>query len=66
MELAIIIAAVAAVVIGWQVSKVHMSHGGIPVRKAQLRGYRSDRLRHGIRLVVYAAVLALLVFVALH
>jgi hypothetical protein len=66
MELAIIIAAVAAVVIGWHISKVHMSHGGIPVRKSQLRDYRSDRLRHGTRLVVYAAVLALIIFVALH
>jgi hypothetical protein len=66
MQLAIIIAAVAACVIGWHISKVHMSHGGLPARKGQLRDYRGDRLRHGMRLVMYAAVLGLIIFVALH
>lgn len=65
MEVAIF-AAVLAGVIGWHVSKAQMSHRGIPVRRGQLRDYRRDRLRHGIRfigLLVLVAVIILLLLI---
>lgn len=61
-----IIAAVAACVIGWEFSKAHGSHRGIPARRGQLRDYRKDRMHHGTRVVMLGALLALLLFVALH
>ena len=62
MGLAVIGAAVACL-IGWNVSKVHMAHRGIPARRRQLREYRRDRTRHGIWLVGMAALLLLLLFI---
>jgi hypothetical protein len=64
MEVAII-AAVLASVIGWHVSRAHMSHRGIPVRRGQLRDYRKDRLRHGIRFAALAVLLGLILLLFL-
>jgi hypothetical protein len=55
-------ALVVACLIGWHASRVHMSHRGIPVRKGQLRSFRSDRLRHAIWFVVTAIVLLVILF----
>lgn len=66
MELAVIVAAVA-IVIGWHVSKAYINHRGIPVRRGQLVGYRKDRVRSGLRLVVAAVILAMIfVVLAMH
>lgn len=60
-----IFAAVLAAVIGWHVSKAHMSHRGIPVRRGQLRDYRRDRLRHGIRFIALLVLVALIILLLL-
>lgn len=66
MEVALIAGAVAFV-IGWHVSRAHMSHRGIPVRRGQLHGYRRDRLRHGIRFVAVAVLFGvILLLIAFH
>lgn len=66
MLLAIIVAA-AACVIGWHASMAHMTHRGIPVRRGQLRDYRKDRMRHGLRTVVIGVIFVLiLVVIVLH
>jgi hypothetical protein len=57
----VIIGAAIACIIGWHVSKAHMSHRGIPVRKRQLRDFRKERMRHGVWLVGLAVVLLLIV-----
>jgi hypothetical protein len=62
----VIIALALACVIGWNVSKAHMSHGGIPVRKGQLRGFRRERTHHVIRLLVMAVIIVLILLVAIH
>jgi hypothetical protein len=62
----VIIALALACVIGWNASKAHMSHGGIPVRKGQLRGFRRERAHHVIRLLVMAVVIVLILVVAIH
>jgi len=66
MLLAVIVAG-AACVIGWHASMANMTHRGIPVRRGQLRDYRKDRMRHGLRAVVIGVILVLvLVVVVLH
>jgi hypothetical protein len=62
----VIIALALACVIGWNVSKAHMSHGGIPVRKGQLRGFRRERAHHVIRLLVMVVIIVLILLVAIH
>jgi hypothetical protein len=63
----VIIALALACIIGWHASKAHMSHGGIPVRKGQLRSFRRVRTHHVIRLLVLAAIIvAILLLVAVH
>jgi hypothetical protein len=62
----VIIALALACVIGWNASKAHMSHGGIPVRKGQLRGFRRERAHHVIRLLVMAVIIVLILLVAIH
>jgi hypothetical protein len=62
----VIIALALACVIGWNASKAHMSHGGIPVRKGQLRSFRRDRAHHVIRLLVMVVIIVLILLVAIH
>ena len=63
----VIIALAIACVIGWNVSKAHMSHGLIPTRKGQLGGLRRDRARHTIWLLLMAVILVVvLLLVAVH
>ena len=59
MELAVIAGAVACF-IGWHVSKAHMAHRGIPVRRRQLRGFRRDRTHHIIWFIGVGIVFLLL------
>jgi hypothetical protein len=62
-----LIAAVVACVIGWHVSTAIGVHQGIPARRAQLRGYRKDRMHYGVRAAAAATVLLLIIVVlALH
>jgi hypothetical protein len=63
----VIIALALACIIGWHASKAHMSHGGIPVRKGQLRGFRRERAHHVIRTLLLAAIIVvILLLVAVH
>jgi hypothetical protein len=63
----VVIALVIACVIGWHASRVHMSHGLIPVRKGQLPGLRRERARYMIRAFLVAVILVvILVLVAKH
>lgn len=63
----VIIALAFAFFIGWHVSKAHMSHGGIPVRKGQLRAFRRERTHHVIRfLLVVVIIVIILRLVAVH
>jgi hypothetical protein len=59
MELALIAGAVA-LIIGWHVSRVHMSHRGIPIRRGQLRAYRRDRTYHLIWFLLVGIVFVLI------
>jgi hypothetical protein len=43
-----------------------MSHRGIPVRRGQLRDYRKDRLRQGLRFVALALLLGVIFLIAFH
>ena len=62
----VLIAAVIACVIGWNASKAHMSHRGIPTRKGQLRSYRGDRQHHALWFVGMLVILVfLLILVSL-
>lgn len=62
-----VIALVIACFIGWHASKAHMSHGGIPVRKNQLRNFRKERLHHMLRLLLIVAIIVvILLLVAVH
>jgi hypothetical protein len=61
-----IIALVIACVIGWHASKAHMSHGGIPVRKGQLGGFRKERAHHVIRLLLFAVIALVILIIAIH
>ncbi|HTZ29601.1 MAG TPA: hypothetical protein VMC83_36730 [Streptosporangiaceae bacterium] len=61
-----IIALVIACVIGWHASKAHMSHGGIPVRKGQLGGFRKERAHHVIRMLLFAVITVVVLLVAIH
>ena len=61
MTMVVIVAAFACL-LGWYTSKAHLAHGGIPIRQAQLRGYRRTRLRHGIRFTVWAVLLLVILF----
>jgi hypothetical protein len=45
MFLAVIMGAVA-VVIGWHVSRAHLVHNAIPVRRRQIQGFRRVRTHH--------------------
>jgi hypothetical protein len=54
----VIIAAVFACLIGWNASKAHMSHRGIPIRKGQIRSYRGDRQRHVLWFLGMLAIVA--------
>jgi hypothetical protein len=45
MFLAVIIGAVACV-IGWHVSRAHLVHHAIPVRRRQIQGFRRVRTHH--------------------
>lgn len=66
MLLAVIVAG-AALVIGWNASMAHMTHRGIPVRRGQLRDYRKDRMRYGIRTTLVGVVfLIVLIALVLH
>jgi hypothetical protein len=66
MEIAVIVGAVA-ILIGWHVSRAHMNHRGIPIRRGQLHDYRRDRMRSGFRMTVVAVILIMiLVVIALH
>jgi hypothetical protein len=56
----VLIAAVIACLIGWNASKAHMSHRGIPTRKGQLRSYRGDRQRHALWFLGMLAIVAFL------
>jgi hypothetical protein len=58
-----VIAAVVACVIGWHASMAIGTHQGIPVRRAQLRGYRKDRMHYGVRTIALATVLGLIIVV---
>jgi hypothetical protein len=63
----VIIALAIACVIGWHASKAHMSHGGISVRKGQLGGFRKERARHVIRVLLFAVIIVvILLLVAIH
>jgi hypothetical protein len=63
----VVVALAIAAVFGWHASKVHMSHGLIPVRKRQLPGLRRDRLRHVFRVLFFGViVVAILLVVAKH
>jgi hypothetical protein len=62
----VLIAAALACIIGWHVSRAHMSHRGIPVRRGQLRDYRKDRLRQGLRFVALAILLGVILLIAFH
>jgi hypothetical protein len=57
-----IIAAAAALVVGWHFSKAHMSHRAIPGRRAQLGPLRRDRTHH-LMWVLGTGVLILVIFV---
>jgi hypothetical protein len=57
-----IIAAAAALVVGWHFSKVHMAHRAIPGRRAQLGPLRRDRTHH-LMWVLGMGALILLIFV---
>jgi hypothetical protein len=59
-----IIAAAAACYIGWHVSRAHMAHRGLPVRRGQLRALRTDRTRHAVWIAGMVLVL-LFVFAVL-
>jgi hypothetical protein len=66
MEIAII-AAAFAIYIGWHVSRAHMSHRGISVRKGQLRSFRPVRTHHLIWALGMAGLLVLLLLlVSIH
>jgi hypothetical protein len=65
MGIAIIALAIACF-IGWHASKAHMSHGGIPVRKGQLRGFRKERSHHVLRLLLFGIIVLVILFVAIH
>jgi hypothetical protein len=52
--------AVIACIFGWHVSRVHMSHRGIPVRRRQLHEYRGERTHHAIRFVGLAVLFVLI------
>jgi hypothetical protein len=54
----VIIAGVFACLIGWNASKAHMSHRGIPIRKGQIRSYRGDRQHHALWLLGMLAIVA--------
>jgi hypothetical protein len=62
----VIIGGVVACIIGWHVSRVHMSHRGIPIRKGQLREYRRQRVHHSIWFLVIGTVLVLILIAADH
>jgi hypothetical protein len=61
-----LIAVVAACVIGWHASMAIGTHQGIPARRAQLKGYRKDRMRYGVRTLAAVAVVLLIIFVLAH
>jgi hypothetical protein len=63
MALAVIVAA-AAIFIGWHLSRAHLAHRGIPVRRGQLRSFRGDRTHHLIRLALLAVLLLVVIFLA--
>jgi hypothetical protein len=52
-----IVAAAAACYIGWHVSRAHMAHRGLPIRRGQLKALRGDRTHHAIWLAGAALVL---------
>jgi hypothetical protein len=63
----VIIAAAFACLVGWHVSRTHMMHRLIPVRKGQLRSLRGDRTHHIIRALGLAALIVLLaLLVSIH
>jgi hypothetical protein len=57
-----IIAAAAALVVGWHFSKAHMAHRAIPGRRALLGPLRRDRTHH-LRWVLGTGALILVIFV---
>jgi hypothetical protein len=63
---AALIALVIACVVGWHASKAHMSHGLIPGRKGQLPGLRHDRAHHGIRMLLFAVIIVVILIIAVH
>ena len=62
----VIIVGAAALVLGWQFSRVHMAHRGIPGRRAQLGPLRRDRARHLMRLVGTAVLIVVIFIVIVH
>ena len=56
----VLIAAVIACLVGWNASKAHMSHRGIPIRKGQIRSYRGERQHHTIWILGMLVILAFL------
>ncbi len=59
-----VIAAAAACYIGWHISRAHMAHRGIPIRRGQLRSFRGDRTHHAVW-IAGMALLLLVIFIAL-
>jgi hypothetical protein len=57
-----IIAAIAALYVGWHFSQAHMAHRAIPGRRAQLGPLRRDRTHH-LRWVLGMGVLIVVIFV---
>jgi hypothetical protein len=63
----VIIAAAFACLIGWHVSRAHMTHRAIPVRKGQLRSFRGVRTHHLIwALGMAGLIVLLLLLVSIH
>lgn len=62
----VIIAGVLAIAVGWHVSRAHMSHQGIPIRRGQLHDYRRVRLQHGLRFAGLAIMLGLILLIVFH